>query len=308
MRDLILSIPGQIAQGIEAGSAHRVKLPYRRIISCGMGGSAIAGEMLSMALPDVVIHWDYGVPTNTSPDDLVICTSWSGMTEETISSYHAARKAGAQTLVIAGGGDLADTARADDTPLVDLPALNAVPRANVGLMAGALFAALGHESLLPTAIDTDAIEARAKELASAIGNRMLVVYASHPWRRLTGFWKMAYSETAKRQVMANWFPSGAHTEIVGWEGPYADSTAFLLLRDEADAEGYAKNFDALLALMGKKGYTVLAEALSGGSILEKSFRNYLLALLTGYHVALSLRINPQATELLDEFKRQKAQA
>jgi glucose/mannose-6-phosphate isomerase len=308
MRDLILSIPAQLATGIELGTAHRVQHTYRRIISCGMGGSAIAGEMLSMVQPDIVIHWDYDLPENCTAEDLVICTSWSGSTEETISSYKAARALGAHTLVITAGGELATLARTDNTPLIEMPHTNSVPRTNPGVMAGALFAALGVADLLPTTLDAAALEPQGKELAGVFGGRMLVAYSAYPWRKLTGFWKMAYSETAKRQVMVNWFPSGAHNEVVGWEGPYKETAAFLLLRDETDTHGYTKNFDALLAILAEKGYTVTTVALSGDSILEKVFNSYLVALWTSYHVALLLGIDPQATELLDEFKRKKAQA
>src|SRR5687767_1725553 len=108
MRDAILSIPAQLKKGIELGAAARLERPYRSIISTGMGGSAIAGEMLSMVKDNVIVHWDYDLPVNMDAADLVICTSWSGNTEETISSYEAARKAGMETLVITAGGQLAE--------------------------------------------------------------------------------------------------------------------------------------------------------------------------------------------------------
>ena len=308
MRDFILSIPDQLPAGIALGNAHRIGHAYRRIISCGMGGSAIAGEILSMILPDVVVHWDYDLPKNATVEDLVVCTSWSGSTEETISSYKAARALGAHTLVITAGGKLADMAAADGSPLIPLPHANAVPRTNAAVMTGALFAALGIADRLPAKLDLVALEVQGKELAATIGDRMLVVYTSYPWRKLTGFWKMAYSETAKRQVMVNWFPSGAHNEVVGWEGPYRHAVSFLIVRETVESPGYQKNFDALLAILGAKGYTVSTVALSGNTVLEQVFNNYILALWTGYHVALSLGIDPQATELLDEFKDTKAKA
>lgn len=307
MRDLISRLPRQLDEGARLGAAVSLAAkPYRYVISTGMGGSSIAGELLSMVRDPVIVHWDYGLPTGVGAQDLVVCTSWSGNTEETISSYRAARAAGMDTLCIAGGGTLADLARKDGTPLVLLPKTDEVPRANVGLMAGALLSSLGMVDTLPKGLDGAAHDALGKELADALADRIVAVYASHPWRKLTGFWKMAYSETAKRQVMATWFPSGAHTEIVGWEGPYAGNVAFVLLRDPADDAVYAKNFDALLALLPEKGYTVRTVELSGSSLLEKAFNAYLVALWTGYHAALNLGIDPQATALLDEFKKLKA--
>ncbi len=273
-----------------------------------MGGSAVAGELLSMVRSDVVVHWDYDLPVNTTAQDLIICTSWSGDTEETISSYVAARKLGAQTLVVTSGGKLVKLARQDESPVIELPRDNVVPRVNVGLMTGALFGAVGMADKLPTSLDIASLESEGARLAKVIGGRSLALYAAYPWRKLTGFWKMVYSETAKRQVMTNWFPSGAHNEVVGWEGPYQDTTTIICFRDSSDDTRYTKNFDALLALLRAKGYTVCTVELSGDTTSEKALRCYGLALWTSYAVAVSLGIDPQATELLDEFKHTKAQA
>jgi glucose/mannose-6-phosphate isomerase len=308
MRDIILGIPQQIRTGSALGAAHPIEGSFRRIISCGMGGSAVAGEILSLLRDDVVVHWDYDLPQHTTSADLVICTSWSGTTEETISSYQAARACGAATLVITCGGPLADMARKDASPLIELPAINALPRANIGTMAGALFAALGMADKLPLTLDAAELEQQGTQLAAKLEGRMLSIYASYPWRKLTGIWKMVYSETAKRQVLVNWFPSGAHNEVVGWEGPHQATTSILCLRDPEESARYSKNFDALLAILGAKGYTVHTVALSGNTVIEKVFTSYMLSLWTSYAVAVSLGIDPQTTELLDEFKRVKAQA
>jgi hypothetical protein len=172
-------------------------------------------------------------------------------------------------------------------------------------MIGALLASLGLASQIPT-INAAALEEEGKKLAEGFGDRLLVVYASHPWRKLTGFWKMVYSETTKRQVMANWFPSGAHVEVVGWEGPYADTVTFLFLQDPADAPRYTKNFDALLAIFNRKGYDVRNVRLVGATVLEKACNAYVTALWTALHAAQSLGVDPEATVLLDEFKAAKA--
>lgn len=304
MRDVILSLPQQLKAGIELGRAARRDRPYRNVISCGMGGSSVAGEMLSMVKDNVIVHWDYDLPIGVGASDLVICTSWSGNTEETISSYEKSLVLGCDTLVITGGGKLAELAKTHDTPLVLIPATTQ-PRMDVGSMAGALFGALGLEHELPVSLEPATLETTGQELADKISARMPVIYASYPWRKLTGFWKMAYSETAKRQVMVNWFPSGAHNEVVGWQGPYQDAVSFILLRDTSEPARYAANFKALLALLPEKGYTVHTVELSGQTVLEKTFNSYILALWTSWFAAQSLHMDPNATELLDEFKQLK---
>lgn len=307
VRKIILSVQDRLARGIEAGKNVSVP-PFRRIICAGMGGSSIAGEILSMVHADVIVHWDYGLPSSAAGGDLVICTSWSGDTEETISAWKAAQELGLDTLVIVSGGKLAALARETGSPLIELEHTNESPRMDATNMTGALFAALGLQDQLPHTLAMDEMEAEGRELASAIGNRMLAVYASYPLRKLTGHWKNIYSETVKRQVMANWFPSAAHTEVVAWEGPYQDMIVPMLLRDPVD-EGadYTKNFEALLAILSKNGYNVVTVQLSGNTLLEKVFNNYLLALWTSYFAAEGLGVDPVAITLLDEFKELKRQ-
>lgn len=306
MRDAILQFGTQLSDGVKAAAGISMP-PHRRVISTGMGGSAIAGEILSLVRPETVVHWDYGLPQNATGGDLVVCTSWSGDTEETISSWESARAMGLDTLVITSGGRIAELARGAGTPLILLPRPAVIPRAYVGYMAGALLGAFGLGGQIPAGLDPAAMEQDGAALAAKLGDKMLALYASYPWRKLTGFWKMAYSETTKRQVMANWFPSGSHVEVVGWEGPYAQLVAPVLIREATEDARYAKNFDALLAILSKKGYTVHTVMLEGNTVLEKVFRNYLLSLWTSYHAAVLLGVDPQATALLDEFKRLKAE-
>jgi hypothetical protein len=174
-------------------------------------------------------------------------------------------------------------------------------------MIGALIGSIGLAAELPR-VDAAALEGEGKRLADGLGDRILVAYASHPWRKLTGWWKMIYSETTKRQVMANWFPSGAHVEVVGWEGPYTDAVSFLFIHDPDDEPRYAKNLDALLALLKEKEYDVRSVRLSGASVLEKACNAYVIALWTAFHAAQALGVDPEATVLLDEFKALKERA
>lgn len=304
MKNIIGTVPDQLVRGTKAAENVSVP-PFRRIICVGMGGSSIAGEILSMVHDDVVVHWDYGLPKAAAGGDLVIATSWSGNTEETISAWQAARDMGLDTLAICSGGRLSELAKESDTLLVELEHDNDSPRMNAAYMTAAIFTALGLREQLPAELAVDEMETQGRELASSIGDRMLAVYASHPMRKLTGFWKNIYSETVKRQVMAGWFPSAAHTEVVAWEGPYQDKIVPVLLRDTNEEAHYAKNFEALLALLPEKGYNVLTVQLSGSTVLEKVFNNYLLALWTSYHAAESLGVSPVSLALLNEFKTLK---
>jgi glucose/mannose-6-phosphate isomerase len=271
-----------------------------------MGGSAVAGELLSAARNDVVVHWDYGIPRGLTSDDLVVCTSWSGTTAEALSSLEAAVAAGLTVAAITTGGALADRARELHIPLVLLPADGHPPRVNAGLMTGALFGLLGMADALPT-IDAAALEEQGKTLALAIGDKSPVFYAAYPWRRIAGFFKTVINEDAKRPAWSGSFPSVAHNEIMGWSWDRAPKSLVpVLIRTPQDEARYGNDMQTLVAILSEKGYTVPTIALPDGSAPGQALIGYCIALWTGFHVATAAGVDPSGTAWIDEFKTRKA--
>jgi glucose/mannose-6-phosphate isomerase len=133
---------------------------------------------LSMVKDNVIVHWDYDLPSGVTSQDLVICTSWSGNTQETISSYDQAIAGGLDTVVITRGGALANKAKQNNTSLVILPDKNIPPRGAVGYMAGAMFSVLGQENS-DIAIDEKALDKTGKDLAEKLGDKIPLIYASY---------------------------------------------------------------------------------------------------------------------------------
>lgn len=307
MRDIILSFPTQFQKGISAAASVSLNKKYVRIITCGMGGSAIAGEMLSLIDPRTVVHWDYDLPTNTSQEDLVICTSWSGGTEETISAYEKARQLGVDVICITMGGQLAEKAKVNNTPLVVLPAESIPPRTAVGIMTAALLKVVGQEKELPINIDAGLFEVRGKEIAQAIGAKTPLIYTTFPWRKLAGQWKVLFNENAKVHAFANWLPSAAHNEIAGFSSNTRNQFATIVMQDLQDNPRHKKSLAALLAIFDKMEYNYSIVELSPGGTrpLEKAFFAYILGLWTSYYLAENLGVDPSVIELVEQFKQLK---
>lgn len=302
VRDAILSFSSQLKGG--ATLAKPVEGKFDRVICCGMGGSSVAGEMLSMARNDVVVHWNWELPATVNPRDLVVCTSWSGDTAETISSYDTARVAGLSVAVITTGGELARKAHADGVPLTILPDTNTPPRFNAGLMTGALFAMLGMTDQLPK-IDAATLEDAGKALAGEIGAKTPIFYASYPWRKIAGFFKAMTNENAKRHSWSASFPSVAHNEIMGWAGNYQSSMAPVVIRDAQELPHDSKDIEAFIAIERSMGYTVSTIGLVGASPLEKALNAYVMALWASWHMATTAGVDAAGTKWIDEFKRLK---
>src|SRR3989344_7475223 len=108
MRDQILNFPLQLLKGAEVARDLKIDKPYNKVVVCGMGGSIMPGMILltykerknkGSGVP-VIIHNNYDLPSDVNADDLVICISWSGTTEETISVFKTAVKRGIEPIVI----------------------------------------------------------------------------------------------------------------------------------------------------------------------------------------------------------------
>src|SRR5713101_6783392 len=118
----------------------------RNITVAGMGGSAIGGDLAAALLADelkvpMAVHRDYGLPAYVGRDSLVIVSSYSGNTEETLSSFEEARKRGAKVLALTTGGKIAELARASNYPVIAF-SYKARPRATLGYSLGLVLGAL----------------------------------------------------------------------------------------------------------------------------------------------------------------------
>ena len=112
MKKIILEFPRQFGIGLKAAEKVKTKGNFNEIIVCGMGGSALPGDLLKvsakelgMRLP-VYIHRNYGLPYFADKNSLIICISYSGNTEETVSALKEAIKKNIQVLGISSGGEL----------------------------------------------------------------------------------------------------------------------------------------------------------------------------------------------------------
>src|SRR6476660_6306090 len=227
MLDAVRALPDHLRDAlwrIESARAKTMEAPAAFI--CGMGGLAIGGDLAVAALFDrltkaVLVARGYELPSWTPPGSAVLCSSYSGDTEETLACYAAAEAVGAQRLVATTGGELAELARRDGVPVIGLPA-GLQPRAAVGYMfcVAAELAALALAGpRINTEIDAaashlrtgfEAAQARAAELSAQIGDATPVVYGSDLTAPVAYRWKCQINENAKEPAFSNVLPEADH--------------------------------------------------------------------------------------------------
>ena len=298
-----------------------------------MGGSAIAGEIINFwqevsgMSPTFYAHRDYDLPYWVSKNDLVVCISWSGNTEETLSCYEAAIGLGIPSVSITTGGKLAELSKKHKTPLVLISDKDIPPRMGVGYMTAALFQLVGLgekiTTILPDSIKT---ESEGKNLADKIGKmtphqtdpltaktgaglvrgrpRPPLLYSSYKWRILPRLWKILFNENDKIHAFWNYFPGMAHNELVGFADKAQGRFFSVFFKDTDNDRRQNKNIDAAIAILDKQEYNyTIVNISSANNPLETVLSNYILGLWTSFYLAKKLGVDPEKTKLLEEYKK-----
>ena len=326
MRRVILDFPKQFSAGSDVAKDVKVIGDFNQLIFCGMGGSALPASILKMLSifyewPIAIkIHRTYGLPSRVSPRALIFTVSYSGNTEETISSYEEAKKKNLPIIGIAAGGKLAELCKKNKTSFVKLPAEKIQPRQAVGYQLSAIVKVLSNSNII-TDLDKDistisktlqsgTLEKQGKELAKRIKGKILVIYASDKYRTLAQIWKINFNENSKSPAFWNYFPELNHNEITGMahelECEYSDKPIFhvLILKDEDDHPRIQKRMDITAKLLKEKGLKV--ETINFPKIknlLVKIFSNYILSQWTSYYLALEYETDPSPVRIQEEFKK-----
>lgn len=300
--------------------------PIRQIVLAGMGGSALAAGMakdwLDLPLPFEIVR-GYRLPKYVGPSTLVIASSHSGNTEETVAALEQALSVGASVAVMASGGKLIEIAKDRQLPYVEV--LGGVqPRMAVfaGLSAlVAIFEAYGiirgvtpelHAAAQHVAHATDgwrqdvpAAENQAKQLALHLAGKTPVVYASTLMRSIAYKWKISFNENAKNIAFWNELPEFNHNEFLGWTShPVQKPFGVIDLRSSFDHPRIEKRFEVSAKLLSGKRPHPEGIQLQGSTMIEQMLWGALLADMTSVYLALLNGVEPTKVELIEKLKKE----
>ncbi len=320
MLDDVLAIPDHLRDALwRVDSARLSPAESAGLLVCGMGGSAIGGDLAAAVLGDrltapLLTVRGYALPSWASAEWTVFCSSYSGETEETLACFAAAEALGARRVVASTGGSLVDSARAAGDPVIGLPGLLPAPRAAVAYMlvcAAGVAAASGIAPSIATEIEAaasfleaerDDLRHRATEVAVAIGERAPVIYGAGPTVGAARRWKAQVNENAKLPAFSAELPEANHNEICIWEAPSAASLAAVLLEDRDQHGRERLRFELTAAEVERGGAAAVRIEAAGESRTERLLWTVMLGDLVSLELAAARGVEPLPIEAIDRLK------
>jgi glucose/mannose-6-phosphate isomerase len=335
MLEAVLALAAHCRQGYALGRA-APDLPLADGITgiavCGMGSSALAGDALvAIAAPrlrvPVVVVRSTALPGWVGPHSIVVASSYSGDTEETLGLFEEALARGCRIVAVTSGGELGRLAEERELGRVLVPG-EMMPRAAFGLMALGTLGALEAMGVLPplgddveeAAMKLEGVIGRegpdvptadnpSKRLALSLTERVPVVWGSDGVAAVAAVrWKTQFNENAKVPAFASAMPELDHNEVVGWSSRRGEGFAVIALRDRGEAPGVAARFAPSLGIARAAGARTDEVWAHGRSPLARLLTLVQVGDLVATYLGIARGVDPTPIEAIVRLKRTLAQA
>ncbi|MBD3185055.1 bifunctional phosphoglucose/phosphomannose isomerase [Candidatus Poribacteria bacterium] len=332
MRQILLDFDQQCLKASKLIENIKIPPEYKdvdNIVTSGMGGSAIGGDLMRSLFADsceipVVVNRNYTVPTFVNERTLFMAASYSGNTEETLSAFKSAQIRGAKLISMSSGGQLKELSNEFNNPHIEIPLKGIQPRCALGYLFIPMMMALSklefipeQDSHLQEAIDLISDTAKkispeiptsdnkAKKLAKKIHGKMPVIYASQNKFDIVAMrWKGQFNENSKAVAFYNAIPEMNHNEIVGWGIPekITKKSIVLILKDKDDMPQISKRMAITSDLIKETGAKVKTINTKGNSPLAKALYLIYLGDFTSFYLAALNDVDPTPIERISLFK------
>lgn len=271
-----------------------VQKPIHNIVLAGMGGSAIGGDINRIFLKNqlsvpFIVSRHYTLPHWVNENTLVICSSYSGNTEETLAATEQAMNADAQVLGISTGGILTEKLQSIGKDVVKIPS-GLQPRAAVAFSFVPMLYILNQLGIIDKSWETDLVSAvpflqkltnlysqeketnPAYKMAEEIHTKIPIIYGESEWTSVVALrYKGQLCENAKMPAYHNELPELNHNEIVGWEKNESlfHSMVILWLKDEGDHPRVKHRQNVTQKILKTLPLAQKEIACGGGNVIER---------------------------------------
>lgn len=321
MDQLIDSFPQQIKDALEISRTLDLtpgKEEIHEVVIAGMGGSGIGGDFVQQIVSDecqvpVYVIKGYDLPVFADKNTLLIVSSYSGKTEESVSVLQKALAASCQIVCLSSGGKVKEEAEKNKLPMVNIPAGYTSPRACLGYSIVLQLAVLQQFGFIKTGIldsfmvasdlikfEKDEIKNKAQNIAEKLVGKLVVIYSTGLFEPNAVRLRQQLNENAKMLCWHNTFPEMNHNELVGW----ADKSplAVIFLRNKDDYRKNAKRMDITKEIIQDKTNTLIELYSKGQSRIEKMVYLIHICDWISYFVATLKKVDPIEIRVIDYLK------
>jgi glucose/mannose-6-phosphate isomerase len=326
--EVIKNIPNQLIKGLEIARNVKVEGKFKAVEISGMGGSALPGNLLRIYLHDL-FHKDpernhrfgiyqnrfYSLPPEAFDNCLNIISSYSGNTEETISSFKEALKNNLPCVGIASGGKVIEMCKNNNISFVLMPPKEKLlePRMATACNFAAVFQILVNLGMMEDKTKefqayADQLKQNGKEMEEAgksiaiqLKGKTPVIYSSTKFKSLAMIWKIMINENAKTPAIWNFFPELDHNEVNGYVLPQGKFHVVMLC-DKNDHLQNIKRFNITADIIKEYGTGTTIIDIPGGDMLYRIFATLQIGCWASYYLALEYGIDPTPIEIVEKFK------
>jgi len=253
MNDYINDFTNHLTEAMEIGDASNLKKSdkkFNNILICGLGGSGIGGTIIndiisSKANIPILATKDYSIPNFVDENTLVIDSSYSGNTEETIYALEKCQNRNTEICIITSGGKLKTIAEENNYNHIIIPGGHP-PRAMFGYAFTELFYVLNHYGIIDNSFKSDFtnsisllnsekedIQDKAMELAKKMYQKTPVIYVAQGFEGVAVRFRQQINENSKMLCWHHVVPEMNHNELLGWR-TNVDDLAVVYFRNKSD--------------------------------------------------------------------------
>lgn len=307
----------------EKVSLKKHSAPFRSVFISGLGGSGIGGNFVQefvrpyCKLP-VVVSKGYQAPAWVNKHTLAICSSYSGNTEETLSTLDQLLGTGAKIVCVSSGGKLIELAKSHGLDYVRLPTGWSSPRACLGYSVVTQLGVLRAAGLIPLKLFTQVknaqkllnrddadIQKKAKKIAGFLVDKTPVLYIADNMEAVAVRWRQQINENAKMLAWHHVVPEMNHNELVGWRNNRPD-VAVIWLRNRDDFHRTSVRMDINKEIVEHFTATSIEVWSKGKSPIEKAFYLVYLGDWMSYFLAEIRDVDPVEIKVIDYLKGELA--
>lgn len=325
MKELVASLSSQIKEAVAIGNAtpfQKTEKKISAVLVCGLGGSGIGGKIISLLVkndlkvPFLCIN-DYDIPAWIDENTLVIGSSYSGNTEETLFAVEGCQQRGAEIAVITSGGELMERAKANGWNLHVVPG-GEQPRAMLAYSLVQQIYLLERYGLIPDTyrkelLDVPAfldanetvVENEAMEIAKVFVGQRPIIYAGNDFEGIAVRWRQQLNENAKELAWHHVFPEMTHNELVGWSGGNK-KLAPIFLSSHLNHPRTNKRWEISKGVISNYTDSILETVARGDSKLMQDFYLIHLGDWVSYFLSEIKKIDPVEVDVIVHLKSEMA--